>query len=403
MVIPLGDEPNPRGVPVVTYLIILANVAVYLFITLPLSLVPPDPEDPRLIEYVNTVLRAVPGAAPRDVLNRLSAYDLFTFAWGYRPANPSLVTLVTAMFLHGGFLHLFGNMLFLWIYGDNVEHRLGPGRYLLWYVSTGAAASLFHAWFVPTSPLPLVGASGAISGVLGFYFVWFPHNRVRLWILLLPFFADVVLVPARLVLGLYLVVENMLPFLMTRGLDGTGVAYGAHIGGFLAGLAVAWAIDRRTVHARPREFRRGAERLEDQPVRSLREAIADLLADERVEEAARLYFSVPAAETRRLLAPDDSLALAEWLRRNGYVRAAVTVYQRHLRDYPLGPGAAQAHVGLGLVQLYALDQPAAAYQHFVEALELDPSPDTEATIRQALAEIIARQKFRVGRRRGGAR
>ncbi len=398
MVLPLGDEPNPRGIPVVTYALILTNLAVYLFIALPLSLVPPDPRDPRLAEYVDTVLRALPqGTPPGAWLERISAYDLITFTWGYRPAEPSFVTLITAMFLHGGFFHVFGNMLFLWIYGDNVEHRLGPGRFLLWYLLTGIAATEFHAWFAPSSPLPLVGASGAISGVLGFYFVWFPHNRVRLWILLFPFFADVVLVPARIVLGLYLVVENMLPFLATRGLDGTGVAYGAHIGGFLAGLAVAWAMDRTTVHARPREFRE-ARPARPPAARSAREVLSALLADGRMDEAARLYFAVPAAETRRLLAPEDSLALAEWLQRHGHLRAAITLYQRHLRDYPLGPGAAEAHAGLGLIQLYALDQPAAAYQHFVEALERDPLPETEATIRQALAEIAARQKFRVGRR-----
>lgn len=400
MVIPLGDEPNPRGVPVVTYGLILVNVLVYLFISLPLSLVAPDANDPRLAEYLDTVLRALPeGVSPRAVLDRVSAYDLFTFTWGYRPVDPSLVTLVTAMFLHGGFLHLAGNMLFLWIYGDNVEHRLGALPFLFWYLVTGAAATLFHAWFFPTSPLPLVGASGAISGVLGFYFVWFPHNRVRLWIWLFPWFADVVLVPARIVLGLYLVVENLLPFVLIRELGATGVAYGAHIGGFLAGLLVAWGSERRATMTQPRAYRRAASSAATRggsvaPGRVLR----DLLTEGRFADAAALYFSLPAAATRRILSPDDSLALAEWLRASGHLDAAVIVYQRHLRDYPLGPGAAEAHAGLGLIQLHALDQPAAAYQHFVEALELDPSPSTEAVVRQALAEILARQKFRVGRR-----
>ena len=105
------------------------------------------------------------------------------------------------MFLHAGFLHLFGNMLFLWIYGDNVEHRLGHVPYLFWYLATGVAATLFHMLGASGSQIPLVGASGAISGMLGFYFVWFPRNQVRLLWLLPPFVMQVFEVPARLVLG----------------------------------------------------------------------------------------------------------------------------------------------------------------------------------------------------------
>ena len=97
----------------------------------------------------------------------------------------------------------------------------------------------------------MVGASGAVSGVLGFYFIWFPRNRVRLWIMLFPFFMNVVYAPARLVLGVYLVVDNLLPLLASRAGGGGGVAYGAHIGGFAGGLAYAWWSARRGVHARP--------------------------------------------------------------------------------------------------------------------------------------------------------
>ena len=101
-------------------------------------------------------------------------------------------------------MHLFGNMLFLWIYGDNVEYRLGRLAFLLWYLATGVAATLFFAVFALDSTVPLVGASGAISGVLGFYFLWFPRNTVRLFVFLFPFFMNVVAVPARIVLGVYL-------------------------------------------------------------------------------------------------------------------------------------------------------------------------------------------------------
>ena len=241
MFLPVGDQPNPRGAPIANYAILFLNVAVYVLLALPLSFRPADPSDPRLAEYVEIIRENLPpGVSIQQVLEQLSDYDLFVLSWGYRPAEPSLVALFASMFLHGGFAHVFGNMLFLWIYGDNVEHRLGSVRYVFWYLLTGAAATLFHAVFDSDSRIPLVGASGAISGVLGFYFLWFPKNHVRVWVLLFPFFMDVVLLPARLVLGFYLVLDNLLPFLLTQGTPGAGVAYGAHIGGFLAGLAVAW-------------------------------------------------------------------------------------------------------------------------------------------------------------------
>jgi membrane associated rhomboid family serine protease len=397
MIVPLGDEPNPRGVPYMTYAIIAVNVVVYLFVTLPLGMIPPDPQDPALREYLQALSQSLPGNVPlMEVLSQVTAYDLFTFTFGYRPAHPSLVALFTAMFLHGGLLHLIGNMLFLWIYGDNVEHMLGSIAFLFWYLATGVAATLFHAWFDSTSLFPLVGASGAISGVLGFYFIWFPHNRVRLWVFFFPL-VNVFLVPARIVLGLYLIVENLLPFLVTRGGAG-GVAYGAHIGGFAAGLAVAWIMNRRDIRGRDV---RGA-RVPTAPTGgqiASEPAVTTALREGRIQDAAALYFSLSPEQTRRLLPPEDSIALAEWLRAAGYLRAAITVYQRHLRDYPLGPGAAEAHLGLGLVQLHSLDQPAAAYQHFVEALGLNPSPEIEAAAYRALDEIKARQKFQVGRAR----
>ncbi len=394
MFLPVGDQPNPRGTPLANYALLAANVVVYLLVSLPMSLQPADPSDPRLAEYVEIIQQNLPpGVSVRDVLQQVSQYDLFVFTWGYRPAEPSPIALFVSMFLHGGFAHLFGNMLFLWIYGDNVEHRLGSARYVLWYLATGACATLFHAVFDSDSRIPLVGASGAISGVLGFYFVWFPHNTVRVWVLLFPFFMNVVHLPARLVLGFYLVLDNIFPFLLARGTQGAGVAYGAHIGGFLAGLAVAWLHDRKALTGRPEEYR-------DVPrasAPSVRETLQEALRSGEVEKAAQLYFEVPAPETRRLLSPEESLELAGWLGANGHSRAALTVYQRHLRDFPRGPGAAEAHASAGLLQLHAFREPTAAYQHLVEALDYDPSPELESRIRRGLAEIQALQKFQVPR------
>ena len=396
MFLPLGDEPNPRGVPVVTYTLIGINVAVFLFVTLPLSAVRPALDDPALFEYLNAISPQLPSRMEAErLLMQVSAYDLVVFSYGFRPADPGAIALLTSLFLHGGFMHLAGNMLFLWIYGDNVEYRLGPARYLVAYLGTGFLATLSHAVLDFGSVLPMVGASGAISGVLGFYFIWFPRNRVRLWIMLFPFFMNVIYAPARLVLGMYLIVDNLLPFLVTRGAGGGGVAYGAHIGGFLGGLAYAWWSERREMQRRPRDFEPDPDPAEPavdadpSSVRGVRQSIA---AGEHGRAAAE-YFRLSAARTVRLLMPGDSINFGRWLANNGHPDAALVVYQRHLRDYPLGPYAAEAHLGAGLVQLRARNQPTAAYQHLVAVLDADPHPDTEGYARRALMEIAARQKF----------
>src|SRR5262245_41050801 len=115
MVLPIGDAPNPRGVAFVTYLLIAANIAVFVLVTLPLSQERPDPRDPLLAAYVQTIARALPGqVSPAELLRQTTVYDLFVFRWGFRPGSPSIATLIACMFLHGGFLHLAGNMLFLW-------------------------------------------------------------------------------------------------------------------------------------------------------------------------------------------------------------------------------------------------------------------------------------------------
>ena len=395
MFLPLGDEPNPRGVPVVTYTLIGINVAVFLFVTLPLSGVRPAPDDPVLWEYLTALGPQLSPRMEERLLLQLSAYDLVVFSYGFRPAAPDVIALLTSLFLHGGFMHLAGNMLFLWIYGDNVEHRLGPARYLVAYLGTGILATLSHAVLDFGSVIPMVGASGAISGVLGFYFIWFPRNRVRLWIMLFPFFMHVVYAPARLVLGMYLVIDNLLPFLATRGAGGGGVAYGAHIGGFIAGLAYARWSQGREVRRRPADF-------EPEPVDTMSDSdpstvrgIRQLIAAGEHERAAPAYFGLSAARTTRLLMPKESIDFGRWLANNGHPDAALVVYQRHLRDYPLGPYAAEAHLGAGLVQLYARDQPTAAYQHLVAVLDADPHPETEGYARRALVDIASRQKFRV--------
>ena len=395
MFLPLGDEPNPRGVPIATYTLIGINVAIYLLVTLPMGALRPDLDDPVLAEYVQALMAQLGGRVSLDqLLAQVTAYDLVTFSYGYRPVDPSFLTLGTSMFLHGGFMHLAGNMLYLWIYGDNVEHRLGPGRFLIAYLGTGALATLSHAATDLGSVLPMVGASGAISGVLGFYFIWFPRNRVRVWVIFFPFFMIMVYFPARFVLGVYLILDNLLPFLATRAVEGGGVAYGAHLGGFVAGLAYAWWSERQEVSHQPTEYETPSVSVDSDP--SSMRGIRQRIIDGSYEAAAPDYFQLSAARTTRLLMPEDSIQFANWLANNQHPDAALIVYQRHLRDYPLGPYSAEAHLGAGLVQLYARNQPTAAYQHLVMVLDAEPHPDTESHARSALAEIASRQKFQVG-------
>jgi membrane associated rhomboid family serine protease len=391
MLLPLSDAPNPSGTPIVTYLLIAANVLIYGLVTFPMGTERPSPGDPALAAYVEAIRDSIPPDVPlRAVLSQISMYDLFVFEHGFKPAAPRIGDLFASLFLHGGLMHLFGNMLFLWIYGDNVEYRLGRLPFLLWYLATGVVATLAFALFAPGSMVPLVGASGAISGVLGFYFLWFPRNTVRVFVFLFPFFMNVVAIPARIVLGVYLVLDNVLPFLLTPGSAGGGVAHGAHIGGFLAGLAVAWMMGHREVAAKPSEYRQTDVVAPSRTATALSQA----LSTGEMADAARAYFALAPDATRRVIDPAASLELGRWLAANRHPEAALVVFRRHLRDYPTGPHTADAHLEAGLVQLESLGQVAPAYQHFLDSLDLDPGPDTAARARAALAQIAALQKYR---------
>ena len=391
MFLPLSDAPNPQRVPWMTYALIAANVAVFVLFNIPLGTTPASRADPRLAEYVAAIREALPPDVPlAEAIGQITAYDLFVFEHGFRPAAAEAIDLLTSMFLHGGFMHLFGNMLFLWIYGDNVEYRLGRLRYLLAYLATGVAATLFFTLLSPGSTLPLVGASGAISGVLGFYFLWFPLNVVRVLVFLFPILMRVFEIPARIVLGVYLVWDNIVPLLITAGQGGGGVAHGAHIGGFVAGLAGAWAIDRVTTTARPPEY---ASAPEVMPAPSAIEA-----AIERgdMETAARAYFATAEPDP---LPPAATLALADWLATHGHDDAALIVYRRFIRDHGREPGAAEAQLGAGLVELRR-GQLAPAYQHLRASLERDPAPVTRARAIEALRAIAGQQKYPMPRYEG---
>ena len=157
---------------------------------------------------------------------------------------PRFATPLTSMFLHGGWMHLLGNMLFLWIYGDNVEDAMGHPRFLVFYCVCGVAAVFAQALSNPNSPYPIIGASGASSGVLGAYLLLFPRARV-LTLVLLPFFFTTLRIPAMLLLLLWFAVQLISDLQVADG--GAGVAFRAHIGGFLCGMLLVPVMKRRDV------------------------------------------------------------------------------------------------------------------------------------------------------------
>ena len=229
--LPIGDDNDHRGIAFVTITLIALNVIAFLV----------------------------------EINRPEQAVQAFIFSWGVVPREftsgadmppfipvPFWSTLLTSMFLHGGWGHLGGNMLFLWVFGDNIEHRIGHVRFIVFYLATGLAASLAHILFNPGSAIPAVGASGAISGVLGGYLLLFPKNRVYVltW-------GGVMAVPAIFMLGLWIVtqfVNGVGSVAATEETGGGGVAYMAHIGGFVAGLVLAplFARGRATALTPPR-------------------------------------------------------------------------------------------------------------------------------------------------------
>ncbi len=384
MLLPIGDVPNPKTTPYVNWLLIGINVAVFLAVTLPLSMTRPDLNDPALLDYLN-ILGAHGNWPVQLIYDHVSAYDLVVFKYGFRPAKFSLLHMFTAMFLHAGWLHLAGNMLFLWIYGDNVEHRLGHVGYLLAYLGSGLIATLFFCMFVPHSQVPMIGASGAISGVLGFYFLWFPRNRIKVFVFLFPLIMTTVLIPSRIVLGVYLVIDNVLPFLMTSA-EGGGVAHGAHIGGFLAGLGIALAIDRlpgllRMKETLPKVSRKRA---------NLVDAVTDIVRSvDRgdLAHAATRFAQLDSRAQRGQLSTHNVVAIGESLLASGESDEALTVFRRLIAERPGDKGLDRAYLGAGRAMLLKDRCETAAWHYFLAAIDLAQTPEIAAEARRYLRMI----------------
>ena len=360
--LPIGDAPNPRGFrPWVMWAVLTLNVAVYLLYTLPLGQIAVDAMDPRV-----WALHLPVG------LGGLSAWDLLVWERGFRPFAPSLADAFTSMFMHGGLGHLLGNMLFLWIYGDNVEHRLGRLGAVVVYLGTGLAAVAGHAALSPSSPLPLIGASGAVSGLLGVYFVLFPQNQVRAALGLFPFFFRVIHLPARWVLGAYLVLDNLLPVLL--GADGP-VAYGAHIGGFVSGAGVAWLVARR-----------GEARRLDEPTSTPMERVIRALQAGEIGEAAAEGSVVPA-EALGALSVSALTPLATALASRGEAERALGALRFALLRSANAADAARLHLTSGLILLQA-GEARAATQQLLRVTAVAPESAEADTARRLLPELL---------------
>ncbi|MEJ2491895.1 MAG: rhomboid family intramembrane serine protease [Desulfuromonadales bacterium] len=386
MFLPIGDVPNPKSTPYVNWALIGLNVAVFLAVTLPLSAQRPALDDPALLEYLKMI--GARGNWPAQVIyQHVSAYDLLVFKYGFRPAEFSLVSMFTAMFLHGGAMHLAGNMLFLWIYGDNVEHRLGHLAYLVCYLAAGIAATLFFALFVPGSQVPMLGASGAISGVLGFYFLWFPHNRIKVFVFLFPLIMTTLLIPARIVLGIYLVIDNLLPFMVTPA-EGSGVAHGAHIGGFLAGLGLAFAIDRLPGGGRLKAAIPKPPRQKVRSVNGVTDIVRALDQNDLTQAAARFK----KLDSRDRLSTGNILAIGEHLLAQGETEDALTVFRRLIAERPGDPQLDQAYLGAGRAMFEKPGSETAAWHYLMAALDVARSPEVANAARRYMAMIEEAEK-----------
>ena len=233
MLMPLGDDNSDRRItPIVNYFLIAANIFVFIFF-----------QGLGTNEKFTYAFSTVPQEiiSGKDIVTNGEVYvDPVT---GQRYKLPGLeptpvsvyLTLITSMFMHGGLAHIFGNMLFLMIFGDNIENKIGHSRYLVFYLTCGILASLAHVYSSAAldsgTLVPSLGASGAISGVLGGYLLLYPKRRVRVMM-----FYQFMQVPAIVAIGIWFAFQLISGIGLLGGSEGGGVAYGAHIGGFIAGL-----------------------------------------------------------------------------------------------------------------------------------------------------------------------
>ena len=239
--IPIKDTIHSRSFPLVTWLLVIANVLIFVLIELPLG-------QKQLNQLVGTY-GVTPNLCAAPILNGLSTATIPGLGVLFQGCA---IPLITSMFLHGGWLHIIGNMWILIIFGDNVEDRMGSIRFLLYYLICGVASGLTQAFVAPGSQVPAIGASGAIAGILAAYLVFFPGARVVTFIPLftLPWFVNI---PALIFIVLWFLLQFFSGVLALGGVASGGVAYWAHVGGFICGLLLVWVFAGRSRN-RPRSY-----------------------------------------------------------------------------------------------------------------------------------------------------
>lgn len=391
MFLPIGDTPNPeRFTPYVTWGLIGVNVAVYLFISLPLSGQYPRAITPAVLEFINMLsAQGYSRAQIQALISQTSLHDLLLYQYGYKPGAPSIIDLFSSMFLHGGLMHLAGNMLFLYIYGDNVEHQMGRLKFFCMYLFTGAIATWSFAFLAGNSMTPLVGASGAISGVLGFYFFLFPRNKVKVLLILFPIYFGVIQIPARIVLAIYVIIDNFLPVLLQAG---GNVAYGAHLGGFFAGLGIAflgeyfeWQLPFAKGAKIPFRHKVKAQKAGSSPRQEPSSPLKKALSTQDINILLNALQETGADELQGLDTA-DFVSCSRLLTEHGHLTPATKVVKIGLAIHKQSPSCAELYLELGRIRLQQ-GYTTAAYQHLLTALDLTASPSTEARIRQLLATI----------------
>ena len=233
--IPLKDNIPTRGFPILTATLLAINVIVFLLDKSTGQTVTEQMSTPEGVELVR---HHVGGLSDRyAMIPALVSSDLSRYWW----------MIFTSMFLHANWLHIGGNMLSLWIFGNNVEDTLGKARFLLFYLATGAIAAYAHLFSDPASDIPTVGASGAVAGLMGGYLILFPHARI-LSIVPLFIISTISEVPAILVIGFWALLQFLNANWMGGGMmEGGGVAYFAHIGGFVAGILLIMLMGGRNL------------------------------------------------------------------------------------------------------------------------------------------------------------
>ncbi len=262
--IPIGDSNRSRTTPWVTRAIILANVLVFLYmLSLPSDAPTTRREEAReLVQQTQTICygyATYPTEADRFICKyAFQPREFFETVAGDSPVPGSdrvvaILAILTSLFLHGGWLHILGNMLFLWVFGDNIEDRLGHAFYLVFYLLAGVVAAMVQGLLNPDSVTPVLGASGAVAAVLGAYLLWYPTATIRV---VIPFFILIFIplpIPAWIMIGVWFA-QNLLAGYATiadAAAPDQGVAWFAHIGGFLFGLAVAWIAGGKPHSLRP--------------------------------------------------------------------------------------------------------------------------------------------------------